>query len=121
MRNRKQQGKSTFVAFLDAEKVFDNIDRDIMLYKLLCYGFSGHLYDSEATCSVIVNNKLRDWFASESGVKQGDVLFHTLFNIFIIDLAKDVKAVNLGVPLDYFSVSILLYADDIALVSDSEI
>ncbi len=27
--------KSTFLAFLDAEKAFDRIDRDILLYKLL--------------------------------------------------------------------------------------
>ncbi len=30
LRNRKSQNKSTFLAFLDVEKAFDRIDRDLL-------------------------------------------------------------------------------------------
>ncbi len=46
IRNRKYQNKSTFLAFLDAEKSFDRIDRDLLLYKLLLNGVKGHIYES---------------------------------------------------------------------------
>ncbi len=46
LRNRKLQKKSTYLAFLDAEKAFDHVDRDILLYKLLSTGVKGHIYKS---------------------------------------------------------------------------
>ncbi len=46
LRNRKSQNKSTFLAFLDAEKGFDRIDGNLLLYKLLLNGVKGHIYES---------------------------------------------------------------------------
>ena len=126
LRNRLSCNLPTYAAFLDAEKAFDRIDRDLMLYKLLKIGIKGHLYEnikciySEATCSINVNNILTEWFATESGVIQGDTLSPTLFNIFINDMVSDVNSLNLGIPLDNECVSILLYADDIVVLSENE-
>ena len=55
-------------------------------------------------------------------MKQGDVILPTLFSIFINDLAKDIKNLNLGVEIEpVFNVSIpLLFADDIVLLSPTE-
>ena len=63
---------------------------------------------------------LTDWFETQNGVKQGDTLSPTLFNIFINDLVNDVNALNLGIDIDGCRISILLYADDIVLLSQSE-
>ena len=43
-----------------------------------------------------------------------------LFNIFINDLALKIKACGKGVKIDDDTVGILLYADDIVLLTDNE-
>ena len=53
-------------------------------------------------------------------VRQGDNLSPTLFNIYINDLALVLKKMNLGVTIGNLHVCILLYADDIVLISKSE-
>ena len=54
-----------------------------------------------------------DWFHCHSGVSQGCNLSPTLFSVFANDL-------HLGITMGDVSVSILMYADDIVLVSDTE-
>ena len=62
-----------------------------------------------------------NWFSCSTGVRQGDNLSPTLFALYINDLAVQVKNLNKGVQIDDYNLSILLYADDIALISSSEI
>ncbi len=54
------------------------------------------------------------------GLKEGDTLFPTLFGIVINDIVKEINDFNLGVKIGNKKVSILLYADDIVLLSDIE-
>ena len=126
LRNRKAENKSTYLAFLDAEKAFDRIDRELLLYKLQLNNITGHIYEniksiySDALCSVNVNNMLTDWFSSDSGLKQGDTLSPTMFNIYINDIVQEVKSTGKGIIIDGFNICVLIYADDIVLMSDSE-
>ena len=68
-----------------------------------------------------LNNLLSQWFEVNIGVRQGDNLSPTLFSIFINDLAVEIKKMRLGVSNGNNKVSILLYAGDIAIVSENEI
>ena len=52
-------------------------------------------------------------------MKQGDNLLPTLFSVFINDLVQEINDLNLGVDLLETKLSLLLYADDIALVANS--
>ena len=52
-------------------------------------------------------------------MRQGDNLAPTLFYMFVNDLAYRIKALNAGIDVNNDHISILLYADDIALISDS--
>ena len=66
-------------------------------------------------------NGLSAPFSSERGVKQGDVLRPLLFHYFINNLVDDLNKDNTDpVVIGDTSVNILLYADDIVLLSQSK-
>ena len=44
----------------------------------------------------------------------------TLFNIFINDLAENIKELNLGIKIGDLNLSILLYADVIAHIAEND-
>ena len=127
VRARLQEGKNTFACFVDFQKAFDWVNRDLLEYKLLCSGIDGKfynaikvLYKAPVAC-LQINNLRTSWFPTPFGVKQGDVLSPTLFALYVNDLAQEIKQVNLGIPIDDVNLSILLYADDIVLVAVNEI
>ncbi len=77
------------LAFRDAEKAFDRIDRDILLYKLQLNGVKGHIYESikaiyqESICSINVYNMQTEWFDTNCEVKQGDTLSPIPYLVFL--------------------------------------
>ena len=83
------------------------------------YNFIKSIYASSTSC-ININNKLTDWFDCKNGVKRGDSLAQTLFSVFVNDLISEVNDMHLGVNFGDENISILLYADDIALVADNE-
>lgn len=110
-------------ALLDLRKAFDFIDRDMLLYKLLLNAIDGKVYSAlksmyEHIVSCIrINNTLTSWFDCKSGVARGSNLSPMLFAIIVNDLVREVNELGLGVNINNSAVSILLYADDIALVA----
>ncbi len=127
IRNRKNKKLSTFVSFVDLEKAFDRVNRNLLFYKLRSMGFGGKLYNiikgiySSPVAAVCVNEYITNNFNTDYGVRQGDPLSPTLFGLFINDLAKDIKNTGLGIKIDdHTCISTLLYADDLAIISDNE-
>ena len=121
-----QNRNSTFVTFIDLQKAFDTVDRELLYYCLLNNGIDGKFYYSIKTLYTNTQSRVRldnintNWFQCNVGVRQGDNLSPTLFALFINDLAINLKALNKGVQIDNYNISLLLYADDIALISSSE-
>ena len=124
IKNRLNVNKDTYVAFVDMEKCFDWVDRELLFYKLLMYNIDGcfykaikSLYSGTLSC-LRLNDKFTGWFETKSGVRQGEVLSPTLFNIMINDLVKEINELDMGVTCGDDKVSLLLYVDDIAIISD---
>ena len=126
IRNRIQNNQSTFACYIDFQKAFDCVDRDLLSLRLLQKGIRGKfyhaiqsIYKAPMAC-VKVNEYTTEWFPTPLGVRQGDALSPTLFAMFIDDLVRELKQLGVGVTCGDVQLSILLHADDIILVAENE-
>ena len=126
VRNYKIKNKDVFACFVDMKKAFDLIDRNLLLAKLAISGIGGCMYVAiramyqRHRCCVKLNDFITNWFDVPTGVKQGDTLSTTLFSLYMNDLVTDINSTPGGISIDNeTNINILLYADDIILMSDS--
>ena len=121
------RGDKLYACFVDFRKAYDTVWREALLYRLLQNGISGKftnlirdMYSRLQAC-VHLPNGISYPFPSVVGLKQGCNLSPILFNIFINNLVKDLQMGDLDAPkLGDISVSSLLYADDLVIISKSE-
>lgn len=120
--------RKLYVAFIDFEKAFDSINRNL-LWPILCKnGIQGKLFKCIRSMYDVVKTRIRcgntltDYISCTRGVKQGDICSPVLFSLFINELATEI--INKGrhgarFTSDLMELFILLLADDIALVSET--
>ena len=126
VQNRLNSKQNTFVCFVDIRKAFDNVNRDCLWYKLKKCGIQGKMLNAiqslyqDVSYAVKVNGRLTEWFKVQNGVKQGCVLSCSLFQVYLNDLATEINRLNCGVKVNNDMVSLLMFADDIALIAKSE-
>ena len=108
-------------------KAFDTVKRNLLWYKLSKVGVRGKflsalqsLYDN-VSCTVRVNDQFTPWFKVNEVVKQGCLFPTSLFAVYINKLAQRINDLQCGIKIDDIFVSILLYADDIALIAPDEL
>ena len=77
------------------------------------------LYKTVKSC-VRINGLTTDFFNVNCGLKQGCLLSPLLFNLYIDDLVRDMNLLNIGIDSDGEKLCILLYADDVILIADTE-
>ena len=118
--------KHVFCAIIDFKKAFDSINEDLLFYRLLSYNIDGKICKAiksvykDTVCTVKINDYITEYSDVLYGVKQGDNLTPTLFNLLINNLASQIKELHCGIKIGIKQVSILLYTNDIVLLSDSE-
>ena len=77
-------------------------------------------YDSSQGTIDLGNGILTELFPLTVGVKQGGILSPSLFHAFIDDLIHQCTKKNIGAYLYCLNISIIVYADDIILLSPSD-
>ena len=126
IKTRKKDKKSTFCAFIDFKKAYDSINHTKQWRRLGNIGLAGKLfravkslYSSVSSC-IRLNYLHTDWFEVNSGLRQGCILSPLLFNLYINDLAIYLKSFGVGINCDEDKVCILMYADDIVILAETE-
>ena len=126
INTKLNQNQQVFACFVDFSKAFDLINRDQLLLQVLNNNVDGKFYWSlkslyaQTTACIKINNDYTDFFNIHNGVRQGDPLSPTLFSLFIDSLIKELKSLNLGIDVEDFVLTVLAYADDIVILSNSE-
>ena len=122
--------RKLYVAFIDFRKAFDGISRVKLWLVLRKRGISGKMLNALKSMYSVVKTKVRvnglytESFQCPNGLKQGEICSPIIFSLFIHELTKEIrKNGKHGVQLnpDIIHILILLFADDVALISDSVI
>ena len=108
--------KPLYFAFVDLEKAFDRVPRDVLWWAMRTLGVEEwavravqSLY-ANAKSRVRVNGQLSEEFEVKVGVHQGSVLSPLLFILVLEALSREFRT---GVPWE------LLYADDLVIMADT--
>ena len=121
--------RKLYAAFIDFQKCFDTINRNLLWPILLKNGIRGKMFRCIKSMYFCVRARIKcsDGALTQSinctmGVKQGDICSPVLFSIFINELTREVilKGKH-GVSLsqELFELFILLLADDVVLLSET--
>ena len=127
---RLRARKRTFCTFVDVRKAFDVAWKDAVRVQLAAIGVTGSTWRvlddllGATSARVLVNGTLSEPWDERAGVRQGSVLGPLLFNILFDGISAAVRAACPGVPLGRGPraprVTLLLYADDLVVLADSE-
>ena len=109
---------------LDAEKAFDSCHWDILFTKLLrekkipvrIIRLIASLY-KKGSASVAYNGHISEVFHLSQGVRQGSVLSPYLYNLYYDKLLESLNGSSIGTKLYDRFTGIIMYADDIILLS----
>ena len=77
------------------------------------------LYKTVNSCERI-NGMSTDFFDVKCGLKQDCLLSSLLYNLYIDDLIRDMKLLNLGIEVENDKICIVTFADDVILVANTE-
>ena len=115
-----------YVCYVDFKKAFDCVDHSLLWTKLINLGISHKIlailqsmYAAAASCIKISKYEVTDQFPCQKGVRQGCILSPLLFSLFISDLETELRHNESGVKLNRMAMDLLMYADDIVLISSS--
>ena len=121
------KGEKIFSCIVDLKKAFDSVWREGLKYKLKKVGFGEKLvnlisamYEDTSTSLLHGQNMLPE-IKTNKGVKQGDNLSPTLFNIYVNDFPKKLaEGQTSPVKIAGKDTNCLMWADDIIILSKTK-
>ena len=124
---RLNQGKKTYLLFIDYRKAFDTVWHDGLWKRLWDLGIRGkpwriiRQFYAEINAAVRLGGKVSRRFRILQGVRQGCPLSPTLFDCFIDELVRRLNEAGVGIDLAMRvgKLCSLLYADDVVLMAES--
>jgi len=122
--------KKLYAVFVDFHKAFDTVNRRVLWEVLRNNGIGGRMLSMlksvyrTVRCCVRCDGELSDYFDCLNGLKQGCKLSPLLFSYLMSSLASEIRNKGKhGIQLlaNDTDIFLLLFADDIVLVSDTVI
>ena len=125
MERCKRERRRGYFAFLDIEKAYDRVNRDILCKVLSKCGVSekvvriiGSMY-AETRAKYVLGDIETEWVYSKRGVRQGCILSPLLFSLYTEELILKVKQMGFGMEVGDERLCILMYADDVIIMSEN--
>ena len=130
IRANGRRKKKTYVAFLDIKKAYPRTNHAVLLKACWDQGIRGAMYAtieshlSNRRHMILVNGEYSESYGVSVGLAEGSILSPVLFSIYINSIVARLNEAGEGVKLmndegGEFNLRCLLYADDLAIVSDS--
>ena len=116
-------GKKVHLGFVDIQKAYDTVDREILWRKLSGLGFGGaflatlkSIYDGDSVVCEVNGLKTNPVYLRR-GLRQGCSLSPILFALYIAEMGKDITMADEGFMVGSVCVNGLLFADDLILIA----
>ena len=123
----KAEGKNVHCSYVDIKKAYDSVNRERLWEIMSRFGFSDvfincikKLYDDDYVTSSVNGTMTRPVYLSR-GVRQGCSLSPLLFALYLADLGSELEKSQHGFVLSGKVISALLFADDLVLISRTEV
>ena len=126
LASRKERGLTTYATYVDARKAYDTVWREQAYVRIHDSGVKGKLWRQLQAMHKGLSRRvqhplgLTDSFPVDRGVAQGAVESPWVYSTFIDALATRLKEAGHGVMVAGVRVALLMYADDIVLLADTQ-
>jgi len=127
LHERKSKNQSTYLAFLDLHKAYDNIWKAAILTTLWQKGIKGKLWrvikslNEELTTTIKTRYGLTRSITIQESIRQGGVISGAQFASLIDSLENELQEASLGVNFGSIRLASLLLMDDIILMAESQL
>ena len=119
------RGSMVHAAFLDLTKAFDKVNHKILFKKLIDINVPNFLvniivgiYENQSAC-IKYKDGFSEFWKIGNGVRQGGILSPLLFCVYINELVDKISECKVGTKFGLYVSNIIMYADDLVLLSPS--
>ena len=122
----KRKGRAVYNCFIDFEKAFDSVYKDVMWATLQSYGIGKRLTEilkdigERSRMAVRIGQDMGEWFEMSVGTKQGDPISPNLFITSLERVMDKISDSRSGISVNGIQINNLRFADDIDLIDEEQ-